>query len=373
MQSVYLVSGEHSGDSHGADLVASMLEQRPELSIHGLGGPKMKAVAPQVRDWVDDAAVVGFVEVLKHYSWFKQQFRETLEEIQLLKPAAVVFIDYPGFNLRLAKALHESGFEGKLIYYISPQVWAWNKKRIPRMAKWLDRMLCLFPFEREIFENAGLPSRVVGHPIVEELVVADKPIEREKGLVGMFPGSREREIERLFPVMLATAKKVQEQHPDWRYVVPVASERFMQRVTEMRDQAGFDDETFSVQLGGSRELMQRAWCGLVASGTATLEAAYFGLPYSLIYKVAWPTYFLGRLLIKVKFIGIVNILAGKEVVHEFIQADAEPCALSDEIIHFMVDEAYHEQIRESLLETASKLGEPGASRRAAAEVLDCLS
>lgn len=365
MQSVYLISGEHSGDSHGADLIASFSQIGAEVDVHGLGGPKMNALAPKVRDWVDDAAVVGFVEVLKHYSWFKKQFQKSLEEIQLLQPDAVVFIDYPGFNLRLAKALYESGFKGKLIYYISPQVWAWNKKRIPKMAKWLDRMLCLFPFEKSIFEEAGLPTELVGHPLVEELAEAGEAIQREESLIGMFPGSREREIERLFPVMLATAKKVEEQHPDWRFAVPVASSRFIDRVTAMRDAAGFDESNFAIQLGGSRELMQRAQCGIVASGTATLEAAYFGLPYSLIYKVAWPTYFMGRILIKLKFIGIVNILADRELVHEFIQADAEPCALADELIHFMLDAEYREKVSKELLQTAQLLGEPGASNRAA--------
>jgi lipid-A-disaccharide synthase len=366
--SLYVIAGELSGDAHGAGLLTALCRSMPELEIHGAGGPKMKAIAgAKLRDWVEDAAVMGVWEVLKHYRWFQQQFREMLAEIVAARPQVLLLIDYPGFNLRFAKAVREKLPEVKIVYYISPQVWAWNRGRIPKMAQMLDEMMCLFPFEQEIFSSAGLRTTFVGHPLVDELEAERLTIERDINLLGLFPGSREREVSRLFPVMLDAAQSLIVDHSSVRFVAPAASAKLAVIMRSLVAQRGLADSV-EVTDGGSHELMQRAWCGVIASGTATLEAAYFGLPYALVYKVAWPTYWLGKMLVRIDFIGLVNILAGRGVVKELIQREAEAPQIVEELLRLIDHPSERQAMVEALEETAALLGGVGAHARAAAVV-----
>lgn len=370
--SLFVIAGELSGDAHGAGLLRSLKCSMPDLLIAGAGGPQMQQIAgPGLRDWVEDAAVMGIWEVLKHYRWFQQQFRELLNELISQRPDVLLLIDYPGFNLRFAKAVKKKIPGIKIVYYISPQVWAWNRGRIPQMARVLDEMMCLFPFEEEIFSSAGLRTTFVGHPLVDELEAERKPHTRDEKLVGLFPGSREREVSRLFPMMLKSAALLHTLSPELRFSAPAASSKLAalmrQQVTEQKL-----SEWVNVTDGGSHELMQRASCGVIASGTATLEAAYFGLPYLLVYKVAWPTYWLGKLLVRIRFIGLVNILAGRAVVKELIQSHAEPVAVAAELRRIRENSHLRESIVADLLSTARLLGGQGAHERAAGIVLQWL-
>ncbi|MFC4992969.1 lipid-A-disaccharide synthase [Rubritalea tangerina] len=368
--SIYLIAGEVSGDTHGAELIHALKDTIPNAQILGTGGPEMqKASDGKIRDWVEDAAVMGIWEVLKQYSWFKKQFDLMLKEIIATAPTALVLIDYPGFNLRMAKAVRDALPQTKIIYYISPQVWAWNKGRIPKMANLLDQMICIFPFEKEIFESAGLPTEFVGHPIVDELREKSISTERDPKLVGLFPGSREREVARLFPVMLEAARRLNSEHPSIRFQAPAASPKLAQSMQSYLDKAKLPDGLVSISTGDSHSLMQKAACGVIASGTATLEAAYYGLPYCLMYRIAWPTYFIGKMLVKVDYIGLVNILAGKQVVEEFVQGDADPCHIQHALDKFLADPDYTHKVQSELLATAEKLGTPGCHQRAA----DCIA
>lgn len=363
--SLYVIAGELSGDAHGAGLLRVLRRSCPELRIGGAGGPQMKAIAgSELRDWVEDAAVMGIWEVLKHYRWFQEQFRQMLEEIAALQPQVLLLIDYPGFNLRFAKKVKERHPAIKIIYYISPQVWAWNRGRIPKMARMLDEMMCLFPFEQEIFSSAGLRTTFVGHPLVDELEAERVPQERAEKLLGLFPGSREREVSRLFPVMLDSAEKLLADDASLRFSAPAASTKLAVLMREQVRLRGLN-EAVEVTDGGSLALMQKADCAVIASGTATLEAAYFGLPYVLIYKVALPTYWLGKMLVKIDFIGLVNILAGRAVVKELIQMDAEAPKIVPELRRLLAHGEYRERMIASLRETAALLGGPGAHERAA--------
>jgi lipid-A-disaccharide synthase len=364
---LYVVAGELSGDAHGAGLLRSLKALVPALEIHGAGGPQMAAVAgPGLRDWVEDAAVMGVWEVLKRYGWFKQRFVEMLGELKDFRPDVLVLIDYPGFNLRFAEAVKRECPETRLVYYISPQVWAWHKGRIPKMARLLDEMLCLFPFEQPIFQQAGLKTTFVGHPLVDELEQQRlSEAERDESLVGLFPGSREREVARLFPMMIETARKLREWRAGLKFEAPAASARLAEQI---RGLLGDDQSWITVSVGGSHALMQRACCAVIASGTATLEAAYYGLPYCLVYRVAPLTYVLGRMLVKIPHIGLVNILAGEEVVREFIQADAAPAAVSCELMGLLESAEKRGAMQVRLAETASRLGGPGAHERAARAV-----
>lgn len=357
-----------SGDAHGAGLLRELRTMHPDLEIHGTGGPETEALAGgNVKNWVEDAAVMGVVEVLKRYGWFKERFEEMLANIKQLKPDVLLLVDYPGFNLRFSEAVKRELPDTKQVYYISPQVWAWNKKRIPKMVRLLDEMLCLFPFEKPIFENAGLKTTHVGHPLVDELAANRITGERDPNLVGLFPGSREREIAKLFPMMLETAKRLRVWRGDLKFSVPAATPKLAVTMREMISEAGAG-EWITLTTGGSHELMQRAACGIIASGTATLEAATFGLPYCLVYKMAWTTYCLGKMLVKIKYIGLVNILAGEKVVEEFIQADAEAAQVGAWVKDILSDDARREALVARLGQVSAMLGDEGTHRRAAERV-----
>lgn len=344
-------------------MLGALIGKRPDTVVAGVGGPAMAKVAG-TRDWVEDAAVMGVWEVLKRYGWFKERFHEMLEEVKHFQPDVLLLIDYPGFNLRFAKAVKKACPKVKQVYYISPQVWAWNKKRIPKMVELLDQMMCLFPFEKPIFEKAGLKTEFVGHPLVDELEAQRIEVRRDDSLVGLFPGSREREVASLFPMMIDSAKRMHVLRGSLKFEAPAASAKLAAIMREMVDAAGGRDFV-KVTDGGAHDLMQRAACGVIASGTATLEAAFYGLPYCLVYKVAGLTYVMAKLLVKIRFIGIVNILADDAVVEEFIQGDASPEKVVPALMRFIENPGAAEALQGRLAKTTAKLGDLGAHERAA--------
>ncbi len=369
MKRLFLVAGELSGDNHGAGLMRALLAVDGDLQLGGLGGSQMRALAPAIDDWLDEAAVLGIWEVLKKYGYFKAKMEATVARIEAEQPDAVVLIDYPGFNLRLAQRLRDGGYAGKLIFYISPQVWAWKKGRVKTMAKLLDRMICIFPFEKQLYENSGLETVFAGHPLVDSLARKQRDdIERQENLVALLPGSREREIESLFAPMVGAAIRLRASRPELKFATAAANAALEQRMREIAGEAGLDDLEFAE--GGVHELMQQAAVGVVASGTATLEAAYFGLPYALVYRVAWPTYAIGRMLVQVDFLGIVNILAGREVVRELLQGQASPESIGDELGRLLDDRSARETLQVDLAETVAQLGGGGAYFEAAKAVID---
>ncbi len=370
--SLYFVAGEVSGDTHGAKLLQILHERHPELAFHGRGGLRMRAVAGDgLEDWTEEAAVVGLWEVLKKYGYFRAQFARVLAEIERLRPAAVVLIDYPGFNLRLARELRRRRLPLKIIYYISPQVWAWNRGRIPRMARWLDLMICIFPFEPALYEPAGLRSVFAGHPLIDALA-AESSYPREPDLVGLFPGSRTREVRKIFPVLLAAARRMREARPELRFATAAPSERLAVELTALRDAAGWHAAELPVGVRDSRRLMARAAAGMVASGTATVEAASLGMPLVIVYKVAPLTYAVGRAVVRVPFLGMINLLAGREIAREFLQGAAQPDTIAEATLRLLDGEARERQLAD-LREVVQKLGGGGAAERAADAVLDVLS
>lgn len=368
-KSVYVVAGEVSGDTHGAELMEALREELGEVEFHGLGGPEMARLSGGlVEDWVDEAAVVGLWEVLRRYGWFKEKFDQVLADLLQRKPEVLLLIDYPGFNLRLARQVHEHLPETKIVHYVAPQVWAWNRKRIPRIAETHDLMLCLFPFEVPLFEEAGLRSRCVGHPLVDELEEKRISVERDPGAVGLFPGSRSKEVSRLFPMMLESARRLLVDHPEIRFVAAAASEKVARLMEQALSGSALPEGCLEIRTGESQLLMQTVTCGVVASGTATLEAAYYGMPYCLVYQVAWPTYLMARQLIKLPHIGLINILAGRGIVPEFIQGDANAYEVSLWLAKALSDPEFRERLSAELLEAASRLGTTGVHERAAHEI-----
>ncbi|MCG8599741.1 MAG: lipid-A-disaccharide synthase [Verrucomicrobiales bacterium] len=372
MKTLFAVAGEISGDTHGAALLRS-LREAGDWSFSGLGGPLMNAESDSIENWLDDAAVLGLWEVLKKYGYFRAKMEETATKILSEKPDGLVLIDYPGFNLRLAERLRKEGYSGRIIYYISPQVWAWKKGRIRKMAELLDRMICIFPFEKELYESSGLPTDFAGHPLVDEMEeIRDPSIEREENFVALLPGSREREIAKLFPPMLDAAEKLRAFRPELRFGTTGATAELTARLREETKQRGLEG-VFEIGEQTSHEIMQRAGVGVVASGTATLEAACLGLPYCLTYKVAWLTATVARWLMSVKFLGIVNVMAGREVVRELLQDDARGEAIAGELRRLLENPDEREELKSELDEVVESLGEGGSHRRAAESVAAAFS
>ena len=366
---LYFVAGEASGDNHGAALMRALRKAEPDLQLLGRGGRQMKEIAgASFRDWSEQAGVVGLWEVIKHYGYFRREFRKTLKEIRKAKPDAVVLIDYPGFNLRLARTLHEGSLGGKIIYYISPQVWAWNRSRIPKMARWLDLMLCIFPFEAELYERSGLRTIFVGHPMIENLEAKRINAPREPRLIGLFPGSRAREVRKLMPVFREVIGALQARRPDLRFEIAAVSPGLAELIRAFHSSLG----EITISVGRAAELMQRSAAGVVASGTATLEAAFFRMPFVLVYKVSTPTYFAGRFLIQVPHLGMPNVLAGREVVPEFIQHKAEPARIAQEVLRLLDNRGRRENMLADFDEVIAKLGKGGANEAAARAILATL-
>jgi lipid-A-disaccharide synthase len=364
---VYFVAGEVSADNHGAALMRSLCALDPGLKFIGRGGPQMQQVAgSQFKNWIGDAAVLGLWEVLRKYGYFREQFRQTLSEIQESKPDAVVLLDYPGFNLRLARTLRRHSPSQKIIYYISPQVWAWNRGRIKRMARFIDLVLCIFPFESDLYAASGLRAVFVGHPMIERLETQKLDNPRDPNLVGLFPGSRMREVRKIFPVMMEAARHLLHLNPTLRFQVAAASEEL---ALEMNEQLA-DRHAIEINVGQAAVVMQHAFVGIVASGSATLEAAYFGMPFVLIYKVAWPTYVAARLVVNVDFLGMPNLLAAKEIVPEFIQHEAKPDAIAKAVRLLMEDSPARDRMISDFEAIIGKLGGAGASERAAQAILE---
>ena len=370
-QTIYFVAGEASADNHGAALMRSLRESGVDLTFVGRGGPQMRTIAgAQFKNWIDDAAVLGLWEVIKKYGYFRGQFRETLDEIENNKPDAVVLIDYHGFNLRLARALRKQSPKPKIIYYISPQVWAWNRGRIKKMARFLDLMLCIFPFETNLYTKSGLRAVFVGHPMIERLRATKLKTERDPHSIGLFPGSRSREVRKIFPVLLEATRLLLRRQPNLRFEIAAASEALAAEISHALTEARMREGVFRVVTGEAAATMQRAFAGIVASGSATLEAAYFRLPFVLIYKVAWPTYLVARLVVNVKYLGMPNVLADREVVPEFIQHQAKPDAIAKAVLQLMDNTAARDRMLSEFDAIIGKLGESGASEKAAQAIIE---
>lgn len=365
MKKLFLVAGEISGDHHGTALLEALGSGEPDYLLSGLGGPGMHRLSGDIENWLDRAAVLGLWEVLKNYRYFKDKMEETVARIHEIQPDGIILIDYPGFNLRLARRLRDQGYRGKLIYYISPQVWAWKKGRVKTMARLLDLMICIFPFEKDLYESSGLRTVFCGHPLIDSLDdLRSEPLEREANLVALLPGSREREIAALFPPMLEAAKILKQRKPELRFATSGATPPLCRKLAELIAEAGLES-TVHLDPDGSRHVMRRSIAGVVASGTATLEAAILGLPYCLTYKVAWVTAFAARRVIKIQFLGIVNVIAGREIVRELLQEKASGRAIADELEILITDGDRRSKLERDLARIVEQLGGGGAHERAA--------
>ena len=363
---IFIVAGEASGDLHGAKLVKVLKTIVPESEIYGIGGDGMQKTGMELIFHVRDMAVVGFTEVLRHIPFLRKVMRTLQREITQHPPAVAILIDYPGFNLRLAKKLKAEGIP--ILYYIAPQVWAWGAGRVAKITHLVNEMAVVFPFEVDLFQKAGLQTNFVGHPLLEGLqpklsldeFCAELGLIKGKKILGLLPGSRQQEVKRLLPDMIATAQLLQQSYPSLQICIAKAP-----NLPKALYETCLQNEQFKLVENATYELMRDSTACIVCSGTATLETACFGTPLVVVYRVSKLSYEIGKRLVKLPHIGLVNVVANKKVAPEFIQEYFTPKAVAAALIPFLDESLERKEICSNLMQVQKQLGLPGASEKTA--------
>ena len=373
---ILLVAGEVSGDLHGAHLVEALQRIEPEIQFFGVGGEGLIRRGMKILYPAHSLSVVGITEVFIKLRAILKAMRGLKRFLEMEKPDLIILIDFPEFNLRLAKIARRRGIP--VVYYISPQIWAWRPRRIKLIARVVRKMIVLLPFEVPLYESAGVDVEWVGHPLLDivkptlpkEKAFQEFGLDPKRRTVGLLPGSRTHEIERLLPPLLASADLLQKEIPDLQFVIPLAP-----GISRTILSSQMKNISFPVRVveGFTYDVMNLSELLIMASGTATLEGAILGKPMIIIYKVSVPSYWVGRALIRgVDHIGLVNLVAEKEIAPELIQKDVNPERIADEAFRILRDPILSRKMAESMGEVRHKLGEPGAAQRAAQIVASLL-
>jgi lipid-A-disaccharide synthase len=371
MSRVLIIAGEASGDLHGANLATALRALDPGVSIVGVGGSRMKAAGVELIHGIGQLDVIGVIgptalralvsRVLRIRRFLK---REPLD--------LVVLIDHPGLNFHFARIAKQTG--RRVVYYITPQIWAWRPRRMRWMQRRVDHAVVILPFEEELYRRAGVPCTFVGHPLLDDMAPsydqeearAALGLSKDTRVVGLLPGSRTGEVRTLLPIMLEAVRLLAQQGVPHRVILAVAETVDRDEIKRMCDTAGLDVRLVSRDTNG---VMAAADVLLAASGTATLQAAIIGTPMVIVYKVPWLIYLLGRLLVRIRSIGLANIVAGRAFIPELIQHRATPARLAEEARRILEDWPYREGMQAEMARVRSLLGSPGASARAAGVVL----
>lgn len=368
-----LVAGEASGDMHAGRLVEALMAMDPSLTFSGLGGPRMKKSGVEIYRDMTQLAVIGFIEVIRHYAEFKKIFQLILAKIDERRPLAVILVDYPGFNLRLAREIKKRNI--RVIYYISPQVWAWGEKRVYNIRKCVDKMLVLFQFEKDFYARFGIDVDWVGHPLADSVQVtqskktflASHGLPTEKLTVGLLPGSRAKEVERLLPVMLEAAGILEREFPQMQFLL-LKAPSIAQSLTEDICRR-FPCRPRLIE-GQTYDGIHACDLCLVASGTATLETAILKKPMVVVYKTSFLTWLLAKFFIKIPDIGLVNVVAGKRIVPECVQFQATGHQIAKALKKIFTNEIRIAEMKTEFEKIREALGETGSIRRAARTILD---
>ena len=362
-------AGEASGDAHAAHAIEALSDQGVAFSSFGMGADQLQAAGTELIVDCRDLAVIGIVDVLINYPRFMKRLARLRDTMRQRRPDVLMLVDYPDFNLKLAETARELGIP--VLFYISPKVWAWRAGRVKRISKLVNHMAVLFPFEVEIYQKAGVPVSYVGNPVVADAVSPYTAAEAcdhfgldsDKPVVSLLPGSRTGEINRNLPAMLATASLIAQRLPDCQFILPVAptlEESFIK--DSLGDKA---PEKLTVVTGNSRNVMRASDVALVASGTATLETALMGTPMVVMYIINRLNYAIMKRLISIPDISLVNIVAGRRIVPEYVQDAATPDAMADDVLSLLQDEERRHTMLEDLQALKINMGDSGASERVA--------
>ncbi|QAT16377.1 lipid-A-disaccharide synthase [Candidatus Velamenicoccus archaeovorus] len=377
---ILIIAGEASGDLHASNLLLELKKQYPDLYAFGLGGEKLKNAGAEIMTDLTKLAVVGFFEILKNYWKFRRIFYDVLKKTDAVRPDAAILVDYPGFNLKLAAELKKRGI--KIIYFISPQVWAWGKKRVDFIRSHIDLMLVLFKFEEILYGGhveGGFKVRFVGHPLLDAIkptksaqeLLDEFGLRRTGRTIALLPGSRMKEVTQLLPVMLKSAQIIFRKEPQAQFLICRAPTIPRQIVKDLIDAANIDFP-YKVMENETYNGLEASDFAIVASGTATLETAILNKPMVIVYKTSLLTWFLARLLIKIPYIGLVNVVAGEKIVPELVQFDATPRKIASTVLAILGDKQKMEKIHAELYALKNTLGIPGACQRAAEEIAEFL-
>lgn len=372
---ILIVAGESSGDLHAAGVVAELRRRAPDLTIEGIGGDRMRQAGVRLHAHADDLAVVGLVEVAARLPAIWRAYRSMIRCLRDQRPDLMILVDFPDFNLRLARRACRLGIP--VVYFISPQIWAWRAGRIRSIAKYVRRLLVIFPFEESYYRERGVEALYVGYPLLDRLTCSPSMDEARRRLelvgaapvLGLLPGSRVGELMRHLPILLRSAKQLMTERPDLRVVIAAADGLPLDLIGSYLNREGISAR---VVQGRTYEVMAASDVILVASGTATLEAAIIGTPMVIVYRLAFLSWLLGRLLIRVPYIGMVNLVAGKKVAPELIQFHATPERIADEARRLLLSAESRCRMRAELRQIRDRLGPPGALGRTVDAILECL-
>jgi lipid-A-disaccharide synthase len=357
-----IIAGEASGDVHGAKLVSAMKERDGGLKFCGIGGNALRNEGVEIIQDASTLAVVGITEVLSKFFSILKGLTGAKRLLKNLKPALLILIDFPDFNLNIAAAAKRLGIP--VLYYISPQVWAWRQGRVKKIKKLVSHLAVILPFEEKFFKKHGIPASYVGHPLLDEKV-NDIDLKRAENIrvIGLLPGSRDREIDRHLPVMLEAASIISKKIDSAKIVIsraPAVKREHIERIIEKK--ASFDYDIIS---GGADGILKMSSVVVAASGTVTLEAAIAGVPMVIIYRISPLSYFFGKAMIKVQNICLVNLIAGRTIVPELIQNEATSDRIAEEVISILCEPGKFELMKNELAGIRNCLGGPGASGRVA--------
>lgn len=372
---ILIVAGESSGDLHAAGVVAELRRRIPDLTIEGIGGDRMRQAGVRLHAHTDDLAVVGLVEVAARLPAIWRAYRSMIRCLRHRRPDLVILVDFPDFNLRLARRAFRFGIP--VVYFISPQVWAWRAGRIRSIAKYVRRLLVIFPFEEGFYRDRGIEALYVGHPLLDRLASSPSMEEARRRLelegaapvLGLLPGSRAGELTRHLPILLRSAKQLMTEQSDLRVVIAAADGLPLDLIGSFLTREAV---LARVVQGRTYEVMAASDLLLVASGTATIEAAIIGTPMVIVYRLAFLSWLLGRLLIRVPYIGMVNLVAGRRVAPELIQFHATPERIAGEARRLLLSAEQRRQMRRELQQMRDRLGPPGAVCRTVDAILECL-
>jgi lipid-A-disaccharide synthase len=368
---VLIVATEASADLHAARALDELRQLRPDLRAFGMGGPRLRAAGLEALHRAEDMSVMGIGEVLPKIPVILRILRDLAAAAEARRPSAALLVDSPDFNLRLAKRLKRAGI--KVVYYVSPTVWAWRRGRVKTIARVVDRMLCILPFEERFYEGTGVSARFVGHPLAERprpeapaLYRARLGLAPDRTTIALVPGSRPSEVKRIFPPMLAAAERLRARHADAQFVIPVAptlSEAALR--PHLARHASLDVKLVPA---GMEAAVGAADAALVKSGTSVLETALMLRPMVVVYRLSWLSYAVGRLFVRLAHFALVNLLAGRTLVPELLQRQATPERMAAELEALLADGPARTAQLRGLEEVRASLGEPGAPRRVAEEL-----